>query len=176
MASGSSGGGGAGGSGHPTATGGEPPRPPHLIRPDEVDAWLADSANKRVTYHRTTHESAEAILRDGVDITRSWIGSFGQGFYSATIGEPFDGPAELPVAIRLQRPFIGHFNEVESYMELLTRRLGRGDARLTPAVAAAIRWHLLALQYDGIVVADAGGDGVDFVIALEAASVKVVRS
>ena len=70
--------------GRPTTTGGEPPRPPHIIRPDEVDAWLADSVNQRVTHHRTTRAAAQDILERGVDISRSRIAAYGQGFYTTT--------------------------------------------------------------------------------------------
>lgn len=37
-----------------------------------------------------------------------------------------------------------------------------------------MRLELLSLGYDGIVIRDGGGDGVDYVIALDAATVKVV--
>ena len=45
------------------------------------------------------------------------------------------------------------------------------DAR---EVAAQIRLHLLELGYDGIVVWDGGGDGIDYVVAIVDGSVKVV--
>jgi hypothetical protein len=145
------------------------------IRPSEVDAWLADSLNKRVTYHRTTSEAAQDIVEHGVDIDKSRIGSFGQGFYTATASDPFYGDVEVPVAIRLRQPLAGEFEEVDQFLEQLTRRIGRGRTRLTSDVAAAIRRELLGLGYDGIVVRDAGGDDVDYVIALDAATVKVIR-
>ncbi len=40
--------------GRPGSAGGPVPRPPHLIAPAEVDAWLADWVNRGVTYHRTS--------------------------------------------------------------------------------------------------------------------------
>ena len=48
------------------------------------------------------------------------------------------------------------------------------DPRITPRVAAEIRRHLLDLGYDGIVVVDGSGDGVDYVIAIAEGSVRVV--
>ena len=83
-------------------------RPPHIISPDDVDAWLADSAVRVVTYHRTTRWAARSILERGVDMQLSRIGAYGQGFYTSTRtpGEEL-GDVTLPVAIRLQRPLIG---------------------------------------------------------------------
>jgi hypothetical protein len=143
------------------------------LRPDEVDAWLADSVNKRVTYHRTSAAAAEQIIAQGVDISTSRIGSFGLGFYTATESDPFYGPVEIAVAVRTVRPLVGDLDAIEALMDRLAARFGRD--RLTPEVAAAIRRELLDSGYDGIVVRDAGGDGVDYVIALDESSVRVVR-
>src|SRR5919202_1323840 len=91
-------------------------RPPHIIEPDQVDAWLADSVNRQVTYHRTTREAALDTLEHGVDIGRSRIGAFGQGFYTVAV-RPTDlqrGEAAVPVVIRLRRPFVGDHEEVGS--------------------------------------------------------------
>jgi hypothetical protein len=140
-----------------------------------VDAWLADSVNKRVTYHRTTREAAREILEHGVDIGRSRIAAYGQGFYTATDPEGVAGDTILRVAIRAQHPFVAEFEDAEQYMEEATRRLGRGSTRLTPVIAARVRQELLALGHDAIVVRDGGGDGIDYVIALVAANVKVLQ-
>lgn len=83
-------------------------RPPHVIASDAVDAWLADSAVRVVTYHRTSALGARSILERGVDIERSQIGAYGQGFYTATV--PLDEDlfgTTLAVAIRLERPLCG---------------------------------------------------------------------
>ena len=52
--------------------------------------------------------------------------------------------------------------------------LGAPGGRITPTIAAAIRLELMRLGYDGIVVVDGGGDGVDYVIALVSEAVRVV--
>ena len=156
---------------------GEPPRPwpPHLIALGEVAAWLADSVVKTVTYHRTSPEAARFIVERGVRITRSMIGSFGQGFYSATVSDEFYGDAEVTVAVRIRRPLLGDLTSVSDELDRLARRYSR-SGRITPPVAERIRLALLAEGYDGIVVYDAGGDDVDYVVALDADTVKVVGS
>jgi hypothetical protein len=152
----------------------EPPRPPHIIRPDEVASWLAESVNKVVTYHRTDATAATDIIAHGVDVTKTHIGSFGQGFYTATHSDPFYGEVEIPVAVRLLRPRVGHMDDLELELDELVEQFRR-DRRLTPDVAIQIRQRFLAEGYDGIIARDAGGNGVDYVIALEGSAVKVVR-
>lgn len=159
----------------------EPPaqradRPPHLISPDEVPDWLADSVNGRVTYHRTSKAAAREIMRRGIDISRSRIGSYGQGFYSATETDTYFGDVVLPVAIRLKAPLTGDVASVAEVVDSITSRLSPLSGRLTPEIAAAIRRELLSRGYDGMVVEDGGGDGVDYVIALDGASVRVIES
>jgi hypothetical protein len=150
-------------------------RPPHLISPDEVSDWLAGSYVLAVTYHRT-HRSAAAIIRSqGVDPTRSPGGSFGAGFYTATVEEEEYGPTTLAVAVRLQNPLVGPFADVEQTIDRIAGRLNPPRGEITPEVAQEIRVELLDLGYDGIVVLDGGGDGIDWVIALLGESVKVVE-
>jgi hypothetical protein len=153
---------------------GPPTRPPHWIRPDEVDPWLAASVNKRVTYHRTTREAADNILEHGVDVSRSRRGAYGVGFYTATAPVGLYGDTELQVAVRTRQPLAGEPPEVEAVIDPLVLRLSRGTGRLSPPVADALRRELLALAYDAIIVRDAEDQGLDYVIALEAAAVKVV--
>jgi len=43
------------------------------------------------------------------------------------------------------------------------------------ATAARIRQQLVQQGYDAIIVRDGGGDGIDYVVALVASTVKVVR-
>ena len=159
----------------PTGGGARGRRPPHVIAPDEVAAWLADSANKLVTYHRTTREAAADILDRGVDVSRSRIGSYGQGFYTATDVSQRPGDADLQVAVWLLHPLIGDAVDVDAEIDQVVRRLAGPRGRLTLLMAARVRQVLLAEGYDGLVVHDAEGDGIDYVIALEAGSVKVVR-
>ena len=92
-------------------------RPPHLISPEDVADWLIDSVNGRVTYHNTSPAAAAVIMQQGVDISRSQIGAYGQGFCTST--EPDD--------------------------------------------------------FYGIVVIDGGGDGVDYVIALDEQPVRIIQ-
>jgi len=140
-----------------------------------VAAWLADSVNKVVTYHRTTREAAADILEHGVDISKSRIGSYGQGFYTATRTDPLFGPAELAVAIRTRRPLVGDVEAVAAQIDALMPRTYHGvPAAITPDTAAAIRLELLSLGYDGIIVLDGGGDETDYIVALDASAVKVV--
>ena len=150
-------------------------RPPHVIAPDEVAAWLADSVNKVVTYHRTSRVAAQDITTYGVDIERSRGGAYGLGFYTAT-EDPgdFHGDTVVVVAVRTVRPIVGTMADVEQELDSLVDRLSGGTGRLTRRVAVALREALLQLGYDGLIVEDGGGDGVDYVVALEAHSVKVV--
>jgi hypothetical protein len=150
-------------------------RPPHLIAPDEVDSWLSVSANRRVTYHRTSAQAAQAIVQHGVDISRSRIGSYGQGFYTATHTDAIYGEVVIPVAIRLTAPLIGDDTSVGSIVDAIADRLAPIGRRITPHVAAGIRRELLSLGYDGMVVVDADGDGIDYVIALDGRSVRVIQ-
>jgi hypothetical protein len=151
-------------------------RPPYLIAPDEVASWLADSVNHRVTFHRTIAQAAEEIRRRGVDISRSRIGAYGQGFYSATEPDAFFGDVVLPVAIRLVSPLVGDLVSVGDIVDSITDRLAPLSRRITPPIAAALRRELLMLGYDGIVVLDGGGDGVDYVVALSGQSVRVIQT
>ena len=150
------------------------PVPPHIIRPEEVDGWLADSVNKAVTYHRTSHEAARSIKERGVDLSHVWIGSYGHGFYTATEAEVFHGEAEVAVAVRLTRPLQGDPESVGRVVDDVIVLVSGGKSRLTPPVAAAVRRELLRMGHDGIIVTDGGGDGIDYVIALDAGTVKVV--
>lgn len=151
------------------------PTKPHLLRRGAVDAWLVDSVIKSPTYHRTSPAAAHDILEHGADPERSAIGAFGQGFYTSTQPDSFHGTAEVEVAVRTRDPMIGHIDDLEPAIDDLGRRL-RPEARgrMTRDVAAAIRQELLDLGYDGIVIQDAGGDGVDYVVALLDETVKVV--
>lgn len=149
-------------------------RPPHLILPDEVDAWLADSAVRIVTFHNTDRWAADAILRNGVDMSRARVSTYGQGFYTATQADPFYGDVELVVAVRLVYPLRGDDSFVGSFIDQLADRFGAPGGRLTLPIARSVRRELLGMGYDGIVVEDVDGEGVDFVIALEEQSVKIV--
>ena len=151
-------------------------RPAHLIAPGEVAAWLADSANRRITYHRTTREAAANIVAKGVDIERSVIGTFGQGFYTVTDPQDLPGDAEVTVAVRILHGLVGPYDAVEDFIDALVhQRFGRQQP-ITPQIARVIREELRRLGYDGIVAFDGGGDGIDYVIALLPAAVKVVLS
>jgi hypothetical protein len=142
--------------------GGWPGRPPHVIAPDEVAAWLADSVNKVVTYHRTTRDAAADTLEHGVDVSKSRIGSYGQGFYTTTETDPLFGPVELTVAVRLHRALRGDIDAVAAQIDAIMPKDHRGlSIGITPQVAATIRLELLSLGYDGIIVLDGGGDGTD---------------
>ena len=149
-------------------------RPPHLIAPDEVADWLADSVNGRVTYHNTTPDAGAEIRCFGVRMDRSRRGSFGQGFYTATSPEPFHGPVSLQVAVRLRSPFLGHLDQAEDYIDDLIARISPSSTALTPALARRLRRELLEAGYDGLVIGDAGGDGVDYVVALVEDAVRIV--
>lgn len=149
-------------------------RLPHLISPDEVADWLTDSVNRRVTYHNTSLSAATEIRQNGVWIDRSRLGSFGQGFYTGTVPEPFYGPVSVPVAIRLLRPLVGHLNEVEAYIEDVIVRLRPRSPAITPPLAGRIRRELLDAGYDGLMIGDAGGDGINFVVALVDGVTRVV--
>ncbi len=103
------------------------------------------------------------------------IGAFGQGFYTSTVPDPFHGPSELTVAIRTRNPLVGQFEDVESAIDDLGYRLRPEDrGRMTIAAATLVRNELLRMGYDALVIRDAGGDGVDVVVALRREIVKVV--
>ena len=97
-------------------------RSPHVITPAEVDGWLADSANTRATYYRTTREAAQDIVEHGVDIAKSRIAAYGQGFYTATEADAFDGEAELLVAIKTRNPLLGGIDQIEELVDEMARR------------------------------------------------------
>ena len=61
------------------------------IRRDFRHAWEIRTEHFLV---KTNHS-----LERGVEIARSRIGSYGQGFYTATATDPFYGDAEIAVAI-----------------------------------------------------------------------------
>lgn len=149
-------------------------RPPHLIAPDQVTSWLAGSSVSATTFHRTSREAADRIHRLGIDPERSQVGSFGCGFYTATIEQEEFGPEPVEVAIRLLAPLTGTFDDIEEMIDRIAMRLNPPSGRISHAVAAGIRRELIHLGYDGIIVPDGGGDGVDWVIALFGESVKVV--
>ena len=109
---------------------------PGLIGPDEVAAWLSDSVVKRVTFHRTSPESA----------------------------------------LRTRHPLIGSLAEIEPIIDEMGRRLRpRAMGRMNRDVAATVRRELILLGYDGLVIHHAGGDGIDYVVAILRETVKVVR-
>lgn len=150
-------------------------RPDHVITPAEVDGWLADSVVKTVTYHRTTFEAADDILAYGVALELSRIGSYGQGFYSSTDpDEPPHGPIAIRVAIKIQQSLRGSVDELGQYIDDLALELRPRERGITPEGAAEIRHELLRLGYDEVVVTDACGDGIDYVIAIKVDTVKVV--
>lgn len=151
-------------------------RAPHLISPDQVADWLAGSSVTGTTFHRTSRESADRIVRNGADPERSRVGSFGAGFYTATVEEEEYGPGCVVVAIRLLTPLTGAFEEIEEIVARIARRLNPPRGQITTEVAAQIRRELLSLGYDGIIVPDGGGDGVDWVIALTGDAVRVVHA
>lgn len=151
----------------------DPPLP-HIIAPDEVETFLAGSVVRTVTYHRTSRFGAQSILERGIDISRSRIGAYGQGFYTTTESDPFFGDVVVTLAVRLVSPLYGDENWVAEVVNHIAARLGDRSGRITPEVAAGIRQELMNLGYDGIVVIDGGGDGIDYVIALEERVVKVV--
>jgi hypothetical protein len=65
-------------------------------------------------------------------------------------------------------------DEVAEVIDDLARLAAPRDPRITPDVATEIRRHLLDLGYDGIVVWDGDGDGIDYVIAITDDSIRVV--
>jgi hypothetical protein len=151
-------------------------RPSHLILPEEVDAWLADSAVKVVTYHRTSVLGARSILAQGVDIARSRIGAYGQGFYTATapVDEELDD-VTLTVAVRLRSPLVGYAEALAVRVdEIIVTRYGRLRP-ITTDVASAVRRVLVGLGYDGLVIRDVEEEGLDYVVAFFGTSVKVVQ-
>jgi hypothetical protein len=152
-------------------------RPSHLISPEEVDAWLADSTVRAVTYHRTTVLGARSILERGVDIARSRVGAYGQGFYTASA--PIDDDLydlTLAVAVRLLHPLRGSPEEVEAHVDRLILERYGALRPITPEVAAAVRRDFIRLGYDGLVIRDVDGGGLDYVVAFFGASVRAVQT
>src|SRR5581483_8148440 len=139
-------------------------RPPHLVTPAEASAWLAGSAVKTVTVHRTDPEAAQDIVEHGVDITRATPDSaWGQGFYSCTISDPAYGTAEVMVAIRLQRPLVIQDSIRDAaILEDLTTRAGTDD----------FREAVLAAGFYGVMVHFGGNRW--WVVAYHGEQVKVV--
>ncbi len=102
------------------------------------------------------------------------MGSFGSGFYTATTEEEEYRPAGVVVAIRLLNPLTGRLEDVEEVIDRIAARLNPPHGQISTLVAAGIRRELLRLGYDGIIVPDGGGDGVDWVFALIGNTVKVL--
>ncbi len=150
------------------------PHPPHVITRAEVATWLADSAVKTVTFHRTSPAAARAIVERGVRVEHSRIGSYGQGFYTTTEPDEFYGGAEVTIAVRSLSPLVGSMEEVDAIVDRLVRRHDPRRGELSPRVAAAVRRDLLANGYDGLVVRDGDGDGNDLISALRDDIVRVV--
>lgn len=126
------------------ATGDESPRPSHIISPSEVDAWLADSAVRTTTIHRTTAEKALGILEEGIRVELgNPEATWGQGFYSSTKPSPAYGGIRLTVAARVTHPWIVYDTmlAVEA-LETLMQKHGVGDRRIA----------LLREGYNGVVV------------------------
>jgi hypothetical protein len=113
-------------------------------------------------------------VTSGVDIDVSYVGAYGQGFYTASEPDLFFGPEVVVVAVRLEQPFVGSMHEIESVVDAIARRTRPRDRGLTSQGSQAVRQELMSLGYDGIVVWDGGGDGVDYVIALDERTVKIV--
>lgn len=147
---------------------------PHQIRRVDVDRWLADAIVKTTTFHRTTPEAVREITERGIRISASRIGSFGQGFYTATRSDEFYGPAEIEVAVRLTAPLVGSLDEVSNHVDRIVHRLHPSDPRITLPVAVALRRQLMRDGHDGLIVRDAGGDGIDYIIAIKDGIVRVV--
>ncbi len=120
-----------------------------------------------MTYRRTSRAAAAAIIAHDVDLTRSRGGAYGQGFYTATDPDVFYGDTDVSVAVRTMKPLAGELDEIELQLDPRVRRLSRGTGRLTSEVADTLRHELLDLGYDSILVVDGGGDGIDYVIALD---------
>jgi hypothetical protein len=152
----------------------EPDDRPHLIRRRDVADWLSDSVVQVVTLHRTTEDAAAAIRECGPDLDAARISSFGQGFHTALWPDPPQGQVDMPIAIRTRYPLVGSLDEVAAVIDDIARLVSPRDPRITPEVAAQIRLHLLDLGYDGIVVRDGGGDGIDYVVAIVDGGAKVV--
>ena len=88
--------------------------------------------------------------------------------------DPFHGELELTVAVRLRSPLAGHVTEMSDFTDRLAVRLSPLNPSITPTLARRIRRELLAERYDGIVVYDGGGDGIDYVIALVNETIRIV--
>ena len=82
--------------------------------------------------------------------------------------------ADKPALAAAVEPLLKAREALERQIDDLVESLSPRDRRITPEVAARVRSELISLGYDAIVVRDAGGPGIDYVIALQADTVKVV--
>jgi len=140
------------------------PLPAHLIRPEDVPAWLGGSVNKLITTHRTDEASARSIREHGIRIERSDPdGGWGQGFYSGTRSDAQYGDVSVRVAVRLLRPFLAHDPIADQ------ERIG---ALLARAGTDDIREALMAAGHDGVVVH--WGPGDMWVVAYTSEQVRVL--
>ncbi|MBI4492155.1 MAG: hypothetical protein HY690_05120 [Chloroflexi bacterium] len=101
--------------------------------------WLADSVNRRVTYHRTARLAAQDILERGVDLSKSRLGAYGQGFYTVTDPSGLPGDVDLRVAVRLRHPLVGHADEVVRQVDDVLMQLYGRPVRLTMEAAQQVR-------------------------------------
>ncbi|MGD9892964.1 MAG: hypothetical protein AB7R89_07905 [Dehalococcoidia bacterium] len=140
-------------------------RPAHIIQHSEVAAWLADSIVKVTTVHRTTAESAAAILRAGVHIEHTAVDvAWGRGFYTTNRPQRHAGDTNVRVAVRLRRPLVVDDPiEGQEQIDTLLREAGNED----------IRAVLQGAGYDGVVVRFL--DGEMWAVAHSDEQVKVVR-
>jgi hypothetical protein len=140
-------------------------RPSHLIRRREVAAWLAESAVREITVHRTSAAAAARIILEGVRIERSARDvRWGQGFYTSNRPDPQYSDTSVTVAVRLRRPFVAE-DSIEGQERI--------DEMLAEARSDDVRAVLQAAGYDGVVVHFP--DGEVWVVTYADDQVKVLR-
>ncbi len=144
------------------------------IGKSEVEAWLADSKNKVITYHVTDDAGARSLLKGGV--TRMGMGALGPGFYtsskSGSESLSHGATRELQVAVRLEHPLVGSSTVIQHYYDKMLAASQR-DPNGSPE---KLRQAMLK-DYDGFIVHNVSwANNADWVVAFKPESVRFVDS
>lgn len=132
--------------------------PGRTITPDQVAAYTAHSAEKRVLIHRTFPEARADILANGVDPEKA-RGVYGQGLYVSTKPEKSFGPAEVLVAIDARNPLIGDSGDLyRKYDEWYLAEKGKAPDFFDPAEFSRLA---SAHGHDAIITGQFGHDPAD---------------
>ena len=155
------------------------------IAPGDVAAWTKDNAPEvpSIGYHAGTPEHILRLDQQGIDVARNLHGTWGRGCYMHMEHDVTMryGPAEVRVAIRMQKPF---FIDNPKTWQRLVDKFAKGAPHDWDVVMNRFTDDLIAKGYDGIIVraeqfnALAGTPGADLdeIIAIKPGTVRVIET